>query len=79
MELAPFSFCAVYWNYVRTYSYADKELYSTNHISEDIVLSSRRGYEINLTTGIYTSSGGTYRLLVASPQVLLEIGKRTVS
>ena len=75
VAVTPFSFCSTAGGSVRIYNYENDDLYTTDRRATNLVFAADRGYQVDLTTGIFTDEQGNYRLLVASPKLLPSIEK----
>lgn len=72
----PLSFYSTAKGMYRIYRYEEDELISSYERTGNTAIQTERGYQADLTAGIYTAVNGTQRLLVASPAVLRSIGER---
>ena len=71
-----FSFYSSASGMYRLYIYGDNTLEVKEEINANTVAHGTSGYSADFTTGMYTSPGGTQRLLVSSPEVLKSIEER---
>ena len=73
IPIEPFSFCSTSYGVVRVFSYGSDDVITKDKGSTNITFSTKQGYELDLTSGIYYGENGGFRLLVASPSVLNSI------
>lgn len=75
-EAAPLSFYSAAGGMYRIYQYQSQELTTEEKLTQYVTIWSTKGYQTDLSVGIYTAADGSQRLLVASPSVLAEIEER---
>lgn len=75
-RLAPFSFYSVARGMYRVYQYGEDVMTAEAERERNTTATVERGYEMDLTAGIYTAVNGRSQLLVASPYVLKSIAER---
>lgn len=76
IPVEPFSFFSTEFGIVRLYNYGDHEFYSSEDMIGKFSLDAKRGYTLDMSTGIFTSSEGDTRLLIASPKFLHDLEER---
>lgn len=76
IQVEPFSFYSSEFGIVRLYNYGDRQFYSSEDMIGKFSLDAKKGYNLDLSTGIFTSAEGETRLLVASPQFLHDLEER---
>lgn len=78
-SMGPFSFYSNAKGLYRIYRYEEDELLVEEQRTSGAAIRTQRGYQADLTAGIYTAANGIQRLLSASPVILRDITEREAS
>ena len=73
-QVGPFSFYSASSGLIRIYQYETDTLTTEDVLLENVTIRSHKGYQADLSVGIYTAADGSQRLLAAAPGALKEIG-----
>ena len=76
VSVRPFSFCSASSEQVRVYDYGASGIITEARGGRNLTLTSKQGYTVDMTTGIYYGADDTFRLLVAAPSALRNINER---
>ncbi len=75
-DLPPLSFCSIAGAQARMYDYAEESLRTEEEVRTNLTVRAKRGYQVDLTTSIFTNIDGSFYLMSGNTSVLKSIEER---